>query len=206
MPSTLPMSGYVVLGLLSRHNDATPYQLDQNIRQTIGHFWAFPRSQLYAEAARLVRRGLVIERQEEGGRRRRTLSLTDKGRHELQQWLAAPTSAVTEIHDEGLLRLYFQPLGGVEDADGNGDADSGDAGDADAADAIGRLATEQIRAHEGRLAVYQELVTSGTLPSGSPQKATLELGLRFERLIIDFWHEVAASSADLFAEGAPEDG
>lgn len=66
MPTALPVSAYVVLGLLGRHDGATPYQLDQRIRQSIGHFWVFPRSQLYAEAGRLVRRGLVVERQEEG--------------------------------------------------------------------------------------------------------------------------------------------
>ncbi|MEU4096870.1 PadR family transcriptional regulator [Streptomyces sp. NPDC026673] len=194
MPTALPVSAYVVLGLLSRHEGATPYQLDQRIRRSIGHFWVFPRSQLYAEAGRLVRRGLVVERQEEGGRHRRTLSLTEEGRRELCRWLAAPTRAITEIHDEGLLRLYFQPQ--TCDADATGAADT--------IDAITRLATEQIRAHEGQLAEYRLLVASGTLPAGSPQRATVEVGLRFERMLIDFWREIAASPAHLVGETGDE--
>ncbi|MFE2538822.1 PadR family transcriptional regulator [Actinacidiphila glaucinigra] len=202
MPTALPVSAYVVLGLLGRHDGATPYQLDQRIRQSIGHFWVFPRSQLYAEAGRLVRRGLVVERQEEGGRHRRTLSLTEEGRRELCRWLAAPTRAITEIHDEGLLRLYFQP----QTCEAGIDADAAGAatGAADTVDAIGRLAAEQIRAHEGQLDEYGRLVASGTLPAGSPQRATVEVGLRFERMIIDFWREIAASPAHLVGEGGAE--
>ncbi|MEU0183478.1 PadR family transcriptional regulator [Streptomyces sp. NPDC006207] len=194
MPTVLPISAYVVLGLLSRQDGATPYQLDQRIRLSIGYFWVFPRSQLYAEAGRLVRRGLVVEHQEEGGRHRRTLSLTDEGRRELCRWLAAPTRAITEIHDEGLLRLYFQPQA----------CDAGGPGDADTVDAISRLAAEQIQAHEGQLAEYRQLVTSGLLRAGSPQRATVEVGLRFERMMIGFWHEIADSPADLIGEGAEE--
>ncbi|SNY26049.1 PadR family transcriptional regulator [Paractinoplanes atraurantiacus] len=175
MPTPLPISAYVVLGLLRRHDGATPYELDQRIRQSIGYFWVFPRSQLYAEADRLVRRGLIAERQENDGRRRRTLSLTAEGHDELHRWLATPTGAVMEIHDEGLLRLFFQ-----------------DPGDAGAATSMTRLAQEQIEAHEGRLAEYDELVASGRLRPGSPQRATLEVGLRLQRMMIGFWREVAA--------------
>ncbi|MDX3075463.1 PadR family transcriptional regulator [Streptomyces sp. MI02-7b] len=188
MPGALPISAYVVLGLLDRHDGATPYQLDQRIRESIGYFWSFPRSQLYEEAGRLVRRGLVVERQEEGGRRRRTLSLTAEGRHELRQWLTTPTRATTEIHDEGLLRLYFQPLGPAE-----GDADGAPV---EGGSAVVRLAAEQIEAHEARLAEYERLVASGRPLPGSPQRATLEVGLRFEQMIIGFWRQIAASPAN----------
>ncbi|MFJ4851396.1 MULTISPECIES: helix-turn-helix transcriptional regulator [unclassified Streptomyces] len=188
MPSDLPMSAYVVLGLLSRYDGATPYQLDQRIRESIGYFWSFPRSQLYEQTGRLVRRGLVVERQEEGGRRRRTLSLTGEGRRALHRWLTTPTQAITEIHDEGLLRLYFQPTDRLRDI--------GAAGAGDAGDAVARLAAEQIQAHEDRLAEYRRLVSSGKTEEGSPQRATLEVGLRFERMIIDFWRELAAVPTD----------
>ncbi|BCY09516.1 PadR family transcriptional regulator [Actinoplanes sp. L3-i22] len=183
MATALPISAYVVLGLLSRHDDATPYQLDQEIRHSIGYFWVFPRSQLYAEADRLVRRGLVEERQEQAGRRRRTLSLTAAGRRELDRWLAVPTSALSEVHDEGLLRLFFQ------DSAGTG-----------APATIERLATEQIRAHEGRLQEYQQLMGSGRLRPRSPERATLEVGLRLETMMIGFWREIAAAPADLIGE------
>ncbi|MBB2946593.1 hypothetical protein FB565_006361 [Actinoplanes lutulentus] len=80
-----------------------------------------------------------------------------------------------EIHDEGLLRLFFQSTR-----------------DPGAAVAIERLAGEQIAAHEQRLAQYQALVASGLLRPGTPRRATLEAGLRLEQLMIDFWREVGA--------------
>lgn len=179
MPSALPASAYVVLGLLARRDGLTPYQLDKRIRESIGNFWVFPRSQLYAEAGRLVRRGLVVEQQEDAGRRRRTLSLTEAGRRELDDWLGRPSQTSTEIHDEGLLRLFFQQP------------------ESDGADTIVQLATEQSRAHQARLAEYESLLATGRLRPGSPQRATLELGLRLERLFIGFWQEAAASPGSL---------
>lgn len=172
---TLSVSAYVVLGLLGRHGVATPYQLDQWIRASIGYFWAFPRSQLYAEAARLVRHGLVVEEREDTGRRRRSLSITQAGRTEFARWLATPTGAPTEIRDEGLLRLFFHPGGQDTDPD----------------PAVRRLAGEQEQAHRTRLVEFERLVASGRLHEGSPQRATLELGLRFERIAVEFWVEVA---------------
>lgn len=190
--TTLPTSAFVVLGLLDEHEaeEVTPYKLDQWIRRGIGHFWAFPRSQLYAEAGRLVRRGLIVEHQEEGGRRRRTVAITEAGRRELRRWLETPTQAATEIHDEGALRLYFQPLG----REGSSPQDN-----AAAVGGIGRLAEEQIAAHQDRLANYRQVVASGRLRPGSPQRAALEIGLRFEQMIIEFWREVGESPAELLS-------
>ncbi|GLY02462.1 MULTISPECIES: PadR family transcriptional regulator [Actinoplanes] len=179
MPSPLPPSAYVVLGLLGQRSSLTPYQLDKRIRESIGHFWAFPRSQLYAEAGRLIRRGLIAEQRETEGRRRRTLSLTDAGRTELDRWLDTPSASSTEIHDEGLLRLFFLRT------------------DGDCTDAIVSLATEQLEAHRRQLAHYQDLVAARGLPPGSPQRATLELGLRMEQMFIAFWTEAVASPDDL---------
>lgn len=55
---------------------------------------------------------------------------------------------------------------------------------------IARLAIEQTRIHRDQLALYGRLMRSDRIASGSPERATLELGLRFERLAIDFWTEV----------------
>ncbi|MFE7979889.1 PadR family transcriptional regulator [Streptomyces shenzhenensis] len=182
--TALPISAYVVLGLLAEQTEATPYQLDQQIQQGIGNFWRFPRSQLYAEAERLARRGLIVEHREETGRRRRTLAITEAGRRALRRWLQTSTRAATEIHDEGLLRLFFQP-GTTE---GEDDTTAG---------AIARLAEEQLKAHQARLATYQQSADSDGPQPGSPQRAALELGLRYERMIIQFWREIEESAAQL---------
>lgn len=170
MPTFTP-SSYVILGLLRATGPTTPYALDRTVAAGIGHFWAFPRSQLYAEAARLTRLGLVLEQREAGGRRRRLLTLADPGARALDDWLTTPSERSTQIHDEGLLRLYLC----------RSDA---------AADDVLRLAHEQRSLHAARLRQYLELDRSQQLPAGGVRRATLELGLRFERMAEQFWAEV----------------
>jgi PadR family transcriptional regulator AphA len=191
-------SAYVVLGLLEQSGSATPYALDQVIQQSIGHFWAFPRSQLYAEAARLVRHGLLVEEREDVGRRRRTLSLTPAGRTAFAEWLTGPADHLTEIRDEGLLRLFFHQDGLSDEAQ------------------LHRLAVDQLRAHRRRLAEYEKILASAPVP-GSPQQATfslnlrfqhpqaatLALGLRFEQLAVAFWDEIAEGGASAVNPGTP---
>ncbi|MGW6460445.1 PadR family transcriptional regulator [Streptomyces sp. NPDC055078] len=186
----LSASAYVVLGLLEHSGSATPYALDREIQESIGHFWAFPRSQIYAEAARLVRHGLVTEDREGAGRRRRTLSLTPAGRDVLARWLTGPTEHITEIRDEGLLRIFFQQDG------------------ASAAAQVRRLAVQQTEAHRRKLAEYEMILASAPTPEtsapdaagpgsvfGPPQAAALAFGLRFEQLAIEFWTEIAERGA-----------
>lgn len=170
----LSASSYVVLGLLDRHGPTTPYQLERFIGASIGYFWPFPRSQLYTEATRLTRHHLVAERREHSGRRRRVLDITPDGRAELAQWLSTSTDAPTEIRDEGLLRLFL-------------------AGGDSLAEDVRRLAGAQARAHRDRLADYDALVARDALVPGSPQRAALELGLRLERMMIEYWDEVQDS-------------
>ena len=143
----------------------------------LGHFWVFPRSQLYAEAARLVRLGLVEEEQEASGRRRRLLSLTPAGRAELSTWLSSPTKDPTEIRDAGLLRLFFHTSGVDDVAD------------------VHELAVEQARAHRRKLTEYETIAAAAFISRDSPQAAALELGLRFERMTIAYWDEITANGA-----------
>jgi PadR family transcriptional regulator AphA len=172
--ATLSISSYVVLGLLAQAGASTPYQLDAAIKESIGNFWSFPRSQLYAEAARLVRIGLVEENREDEGRRRRMLTITEAGTAEFEQWRSGTATTMTEVHDEGLLRLYLQPWGsGITEA-------------------VQRIAKTQGRLHAEQLAGYEEVISSAILPDGSPQRATIEMGVRFCRAMMAFWAELEA--------------
>src|SRR6266576_3079514 len=81
---------YVVLGLVAFLGRATSYDMKRLANMSVGYFWTFPHSQLYAEPDRLVKLGLLHEDREEGGRRRRVYSVTDAGREELGDWLAEP--------------------------------------------------------------------------------------------------------------------
>ena len=172
MPPSTPLTptAYVVLGLLATNGPSTPYEMEQFVDLSLGHFWSFPRSQLYSEPARLAERGLVEESREEGGRRRRRFSLTDAGREALQDWLGeqGPPSG-TEIRDLGLLRLFFG------------------AAARDEQDVVVN-ARAQAQAHRDKLALYADLVQVVEEPHVA---ATLRLGTAYERAAVAFWESLA---------------
>src|SRR4051812_343915 len=87
--------------------ECTSYDMKRFVSGSIGYFWTFPHSQLYAEPVRLAELGLLTEEQESGGRKRRLYRLTDAGRSALQEWLAEPTDEPTEIRDLAVLKLFF---------------------------------------------------------------------------------------------------
>jgi PadR family transcriptional regulator, regulatory protein AphA len=172
-PSTpaLTPTSYVVLGLLASRGPSTPYEMEQHVDASLGHFWSFPHSQLYSEPARLAERGLVRESREDGGRRRRTFTLTEAGREALQDWLGEPGAgaAGTEIRDLGLLRLFF-------------------AAAARSSDDVAANARAQAVAHRAKLALYEELTAVVDEPHVA---ATLRLGTAYERAAIAFWDSLA---------------
>src|SRR3954453_19415958 len=99
-------TSYAVLGLLDQAGPATPYQLKQLAQVSIFHFWAIPHTQIYTECGRLAEAGLLDERREESGRRRRIYTLSAAGRRELDEWRADPETDLYEIRDPGLLKLF----------------------------------------------------------------------------------------------------
>src|SRR5829696_6256812 len=110
MPSVttprLTDTSYAVLGLLDLCGPATPYQLKQLAQVSIFHFWAIPHTQIYTECARLAEAGLLDERREEGGRRRRIYQPSPAGRKALREWRADPETDLYELRDPGLLKLF----------------------------------------------------------------------------------------------------
>jgi PadR family transcriptional regulator AphA len=170
-PDLTPTS-HVVLGLLALGGPATSYDLKQRAAATVGHFWSFPHTQLYTEPRRLAEAGLVHEDQEEGGRRRRTYTLTDAGRAALDAWLAEPVAGDLEIRDVGLLQLF---LSAGDDRDG-----------------LVRLADAQARAHRRTLTTYEEMDAAADVAGDTPQRAALRLGLAIERTYVRFWEDLAA--------------
>jgi len=160
---------YVVLGLVAQ-GATTSYDMKQKASRSVGYFWNFPHSQLYAEPAHLVGLGLLDEEREAEGRRRRVYSLTPAGRSALDDWLREPTSEQPQIRDSGLLKLFF--------------------GDGMSAAEIAALARAQEEAHRARLAVYESIAGSVTNPNHA---AVVRAGLLHERTFAEFWREVAAT-------------
>lgn len=168
-PKLTPTS-YLVLGLVAQFGPCTPYDLKQHVQRSIGYFWHFPHSQLYAEPERLAREGLLEEEQEARGRRRRVFSITERGREAIREWLAAPVDEPTELRDLGLLQLFFGGLAEREQ--------------------VLVLARTQRRAHTRRLAEYEALWDAVSDEPEVHSVATLQLGLRFEKMAIEFWNDV----------------
>ena len=181
MSSALTPVSYIVLGLVRRFGRATPYDLTPAVAQSIGHFWSFPHSQLYAEPARLAGEGLLDEHVEEGGRRRRTYTLTPAGVEALGGWLADQSTEAMQVRDLGLLKLFF--------------------GDALEPEQIVALAAAEAEAHAERLAHYEEVDRrlAGVDGAAFP-RAALRMGMLCEATFVRFWEEIAARPP---AEAAP---
>ena len=158
----LTPTAVIVLGLLER-GDATPYDLKVRVAGSVGNFWSVPHSALYAEPERLAKQGLVEERRETGGRRRRTFSITEAGRQALAEWRAEPTGEPAELRDPALLKLFF----GADPR---------------------AMAAAQLPAHRARLARYEEIRKHD---DGSGAFLALEAGIRHEHEWIAFWDGLA---------------
>ena len=174
MSISLNPVSYLVLGFAEQCQEVTSYDLKQMVAGSVGYFWPFPHSQLYAEPSRLAAAGLLDEEVETHGRRRRLYRITPEGRRALTEWLAEPAGEGTEVRDLGLLKLFFA---GTVSREG-----------------VEALADEQRAVHEEALASYDELHDAISGVAGEWELATLDMGRRFERMAIDFWTDVAAQA------------
>lgn len=167
-PRLTPTS-YVVLGLIDQLGTATSYDLKRAAAVGVGHFWSLPHTQLYTEPARLAAAGLLSERREQTGRRRKLYSLTKRGGQALEDWRRTPTADLYEIRDAGLLRLYF----GADPRE---------------------LAAAQLEAHRlclRDLEGYMDGAGAAEIPEGV--RLALEAGIGHEREYVRFWSALLAS-------------
>lgn len=159
----LSETSYAVLGLVERLEPTTPYQLKQVAQVSILHFWSIPHTQLYTECARLAQAGLLSERREKTGRRRRLYRLAAAGRKALEEWRADPNTELYELRDPGLLKLFCG-------------ADPG------------AIAPVQLQRHQQRLDLYEQLARRGEMTTG--MRLALDAGLGHEREYVRFWKRV----------------
>ena len=157
----LTETSYVVLGLLDLAGPSTPYGLKRTWA-AVGELWSVPHTQIYTEPVRLAEAGYVKEDREETGRRRRTYTITAKGRKALRDWLDTPSAGLEELRDPGLLQLFF----GADPQ---------------------RLARVQLEVHQRKLDEY--LAMQGAA-EGGPALA-LEAGIGHEREYVRFWRRLA---------------
>jgi DNA-binding PadR family transcriptional regulator len=164
----LTPTSVIVLGLVELSEEATPYDLKRAAAASVGNFWSLPHSQLYAETERLAEAGLLKERRESGGRRRRVYSLTRRGRSALDAWRSEPAADLPELRDPALLKVFF----GAEPA---------------------AVARPQLEKHRARLVDYerQKEHDDGKPPRG-PWLA-LDAGIAHERVWVDYWASLTDS-------------
>lgn len=102
----LTSTSYALLALLDQLGEATPYEIKQAMDKSIENFWPVPHTTAYEEPARLADGGYLSVHQEEGGRRRKTYSLTDEGRAALVAWAQDTTAAPPQLRDETMLKVF----------------------------------------------------------------------------------------------------
>lgn len=174
----LTPTSYIVLGLLAGAEEATPYELKAMVAGRIGNLWSLQHTQLYAEPERLAKAGYLVERREEGGRRRKLYSITAAGREALRAWLSAePEDVLPELRDISLLKVFF----GAEP---------------------GPIARRQAAAHQAKLRDYTELdqaLSAGGEVSG-PLLA-LRAGIAHEREWVRYWAGLAGDAAADVGDG-----
>ncbi|MFE7173000.1 PadR family transcriptional regulator [Streptomyces sp. NPDC057616] len=161
----LTTSSYLVLGIIDKLGEASAYDVKVEAGRTVAPFWQVPHAQVYAQCDRLLQAGLLSQVRQESGRNRRVLSLTDEGRAALQQWLADPEFVPVEARERGILKLWF---GGRPDV----------------------LAPAQLDEHVRTLGEYEELAESVGELLTPGQREALEFGIRYERMMVDFWQWV----------------
>lgn len=167
----LTPTSYIVLGLVDRLGETTPYQLKQAVASSIGNFWSVPHSQVYREADRLTRSGYLSASRSKtpGGRPRNLVVLTSRGRLAFERWLRSTTNELPELRDPALLRLFF-------------DAD------------LAPLARAQLAAHRRQLESYRQRRKHDT-PEPAGPRLTLEAGIAHEREWVRFWSRLSGDGA-----------
>jgi PadR family transcriptional regulator, regulatory protein AphA len=105
-PIRLTATSYALLALLDQLGEATSYDIKQALEKSIENFWPVPHTTAYEEPARLAEGGFLTVKQEDGGRRRKSYTLTEEGREALRAWADEPSAGPPQLRDEMLLKVF----------------------------------------------------------------------------------------------------
>ena len=148
--------------LLSRPMSA--YEIKQAMAGSVSNFWTAAHSQVYQQASRLVRDGYAAQREAPGGRRKRILSLTPKGRRAVLSWLRSPGARI-EVYAEVLVKVFFAAAAGDPSA-------------------TARMLEADREALAQRLAGFRALREAiQDEPSAEYPCATLDFGIRYTEML-----------------------
>jgi PadR family transcriptional regulator, regulatory protein AphA len=166
-------TSFAVLTLIELLGPSTPYDLKQALERSIANFWMVPHTTFYAEPTRLVRAGLLSEQQEAGGRRRKVYSMTDAGRGALERWRTSAELTPPQLREEGVLKIFA-----------GGDPVP-----------IFRARRDWHRAKLAELEGYLEAAASGDDPAWDGVRASLQVGVAYNRMMLEAMERFLESQA-----------
>jgi DNA-binding PadR family transcriptional regulator len=169
----LTVGDHVFLAFLT-YGPMSAYDIKKTMAVSVSFFWAAAHSQVYQQAARLVRDGYVREREADGARRKKVLSLTAKGRAAVNRWLRS-AAGMPALYDESLAKLFF--------------ASRGDRAK------TREMLEDQLEQHTHRLQEFEGIraaLEQANEPDPGYELMTLQLGLRVERAWVDWLEESIA--------------
>jgi PadR family transcriptional regulator, regulatory protein AphA len=172
-PARLSDSAYAVLVLIALRGPSTAYDVKRALARLAGEYWSAPHTQVYRECGRLASAGLLREKVERGGRRRRTYELTAAGREAVAAWVRAPTDASMEIRDVASLKLFAAELSTPAD--------------------VRALAERQVADYRRRLAMLDDVEARfGDRPELALRMRNVAMGRAVYEAALAFWEGVAA--------------
>jgi DNA-binding PadR family transcriptional regulator len=115
-PKLSPTS-YAMLGLLAR-SPQSAYELNTLMQTSlIRVYWPRAESHVYSEPKKLLAHGLVTQKEElVGGRKRSVYTITEQGRSSLGDWLQRQDATDLRVHAEFMLKLVLADSGSPEHA------------------------------------------------------------------------------------------
>ncbi|MEV5971725.1 PadR family transcriptional regulator [Streptomyces sp. NPDC051921] len=177
----LTTPSFLVLGIIDKLGEASPYDVKVEAARTVAPFWSVPHAQVYAQCDRLLDAGLLAEVRREGGRGRRLLRVTESGARALRGWLEDPAFVPVEARERSILKLWFGASPRVH-------------------------APVQVTEHARTLEEYEGLADSVGALLTRGQREALEFGIRYERMMVDFWRWVADREPSVGPDGGLEAG
>ena len=174
---------YALIGLLASE-PMSGYDLTRRFSVSLNNVWPAQHSQIYPELARLVSDGM-IEQMGEGPRGRKIYSSTRTGIDALREWMRS-TKPDYDVRCEAGLRGFFLWTLTTEEAIGHLEQD-----------------IEAYRKHLAEMEAVLEMVDWTANEGARSARLTIEMGVRYYRMLIE-WAEWAA--AEIAAGALQEDG
>jgi len=99
---------FALLGLLAE-SPKYGYEIKRRFEGALGNVWSVSYGQLYPTLRKLSEAGWVTKKTEPGKKaaEKNIYSITDRGRHKLDEWLLKPLRSAYKVKDEFTLRFLF---------------------------------------------------------------------------------------------------